>query len=719
MRILLTGSRSFVAIDVARALHRQGHRIYTADSADFDYVRYSNTIQASFRVPAARFDESNYVKSIISIVKANRIEKIIPLGEEVFYLARNQSELLAQCLNTKLHAGTIEQLDSLHNKYLFYSLAQKLGLQMPFTTVVHNAKDVVSYQRDHHRHIIIKPTYSRFARQHVELRSINETSLGRIDWNTEHILQDFVKGESISSYSFSPEDEVISYKNALRKAKPGAMASVQRTAPPEAIKMIDHAIRQALGYSGQLGLDFISTPAGRLYLLEANPRATIGASLGQRKGVQSRALMFHYMLEKTLPLAELPRFAWVFATYPDLLFRFSDIMPALASQFGGLASYLRFRRRHPGVGIRGYSSYDMEYNGTPFTFKVSEAAQSDSDQILRLLENLPTKSNIKMIYTRRPNAYTSFHTDGETVNIGLIKDQGGKVVVMGTCAENRYYIHGQAHTVGYIGSVRKDPDFPYNINWLEQLVKASKRPETGIYICSIIGANQHAIDVFTKKRPYLPQPKLIAKYTSFVVNPRQFQPVTLEADMQFCKLSASDEPSALEFLNREGRQYDFFPVIDSLRHNHLNVSVANSYVLKRDGKIIGFVSINNQNHKKQFIIRSYSWPLRLLFVANPLTKALGLMSLPKPNTTIDCPALTLCLVENNDKELYKTLVAAVASEIKPHHDMFMIALPAGNHNIEIFNNWHNFKFENNLYVINFSDKPLLVSHPYTEISLLL
>lgn len=719
MRILLTGARSFVAADIARAFHKQGHAIYTADSVDFDYVRYSRAIQASFRVPSVRFDEAGYIKKIIAIIKEKRIEKIIPLGEEVFYLARNRAELTRECPNTVLHAGTINQLDTLHNKYSFYVMAYQLGIAMPRTVQVKNEKDVISYQHNYQKHVILKPTYSRFGCQQYERSSTGSMAKQAINWGNNYVVQDFIKGEPISSFSFSHEDDVVTYKSALRTSSPGAMANAMKVTTPNEIKEIDRTIRQALGYTGQLGLDFIAQPDGQLYLLEANPRATIGYSLQNRKRVQSRLLMFRYLLEKSFPMSKMPRFMWIFMTYPDLLFRFGDMMPALASQLGGLRSYARFRRNHPGIGMREYASYDMEYNGAPYRCTVTEATKQDGPNILQLLESIPTKGAVRMIYTRRPDAFTSFHSDGDSTSIGLVKDQHGKIVVMGSCVENRYYINGHEQTMSYIGSVRKNPNNPYVIPWLEKLVDTYRKPNKELLFCSIMSKNTHAIEVFTKKRPYMPPLKLIAKYTLFVVNPRQFKPLVLQPDMHFGKLADSDEQQALAFLKKEGQQYDFFPVIDSFQNNHLNVSADNSYVLKRGNKIIGFVCINNQKHKKQFIIKDYAWPLKLLRIFNPVINVVGLMPLPTIDKPIDCPALTLFVVENNDRELFKSLLEQVATKLNSHHGMCMIALSITNHNHTLLNNWHNFKFDNNLYSINFSSDTLHIKHPYTEVSILL
>lgn len=720
MKILLTGSRNFVALDVVRTLHRQGHTLYVADSVGFDFVRFSKLVHSSFRTPSARFNEREYIASISHIITTCHIDMIVPLGEEVFYLARNQHQLCASRPSLTIHSGTIEQLESLHNKYFFYTLAASLGLRVPDSILVHSAEQVIEYQKSHVAHVILKPVYSRFANHIIELTSINRKQLASINWDADYILQEYVSGEPVSSYSYGSDDDIVFYASNLTTNVPSAMTNAVKRATPPEVAAADARIRHALTYTGQLGLDFISNDKG-LYLLEANPRATIGYSLQQRSRIQSRLLMFHSLLGGMIQARKLPRYIAIFATYPDTLFHFSDIMPALASQFGNLRTYLRFRAQHPGEGTRTYASFDMQYDGPPYEFRATEATQSDSATMLELLEKLPSRGALKMIYTRQPDALASLRSDGEQVKVGLIKDRHDNLVIMGACSVSHYYVDRKARSIGYVSDFRKDPDFPYSINWLEMLVNEYRESDRDMFFCSIMASNQHAIDVFTKKRPYLPDLKLVGTYTLFVVNPKRHPQKELPrgfACTQLSKLPEHEMSAALAFLRDEGSRHDMFPVIDNFDHNHLDVTSANSYVLTRDGTIVGFASINDQRHKKQFIVTHYAWHLKLLRTLNPVTKALHLMPIPEENIPINCPAISLALVKDDDMTLYAALMSELARRLSTTHDMFMITVPDNSPHSRLFDNFWNFRLKNNLYAINFTDTLLQPDSLYTETSVL-
>ncbi len=721
MNILLTGSRSFVAVDLIHDLHAQKHCIYTADSVSFDYARFSRFVRKSFVTPSVRFDEKSYIDQIIEITKKYAIKQIIPLGEEALYMARNIKQITQSCPDVFIYTGSFEQLEKLHNKYSFYETVHKLGIQTPETILVHSAEEVVAHQTNQSPRIVLKPLYSRFAEQLVVLLSIDRKRLQDIDWNTPYILQKYIDGRAISSYSYSNTSQVIGYTSKLSATMPSAMTNAVKITPPSEIEEADRTIRKVLGYSTQLGLDFIQNDQG-VFLLEANPRSTLGYSLISRNEAQSRMLMFHFLLGGMIARKNLSRFVLTFLTYPDVLFRWSDPLPALASQLGGLKDYIHFRKKHPGKDLRYYTSYDMQYDGEPYQYTVEEAKPSDSRQLLSLLEQLPIKGPVSAIYTRRPDAYNSLHSDGEQARIGLIKDSSGDLAFMGACTVNRYYLDGKPRSIGYISDFRKNPNFPYKINWLEMLVHEYRKTNQNLFFCSIMKNNKHAIEVFTKKRSYLPEPQLIARYNLFVVNPKKINSAPRVDEIQIVQLfrtSQEVQQQALDFIQREAPKYDLFPAIADFDDNHFGIRPSNSYVLIRDSAVVGFANLNDNRDKKQFIVQKYAWYIRPVMALNPLLRFLDLMPIPEINKPIDCPAISTVIVKDDDKILYETLIRLMSVQVlKQKHDKFMIAITEGSWHEKLFMTPYNFKIQNNLYLIDFSDEKLKVNHIRTEASVL-
>lgn len=716
MKILLTGTRSFVACDIARTLHRQGHTVFAADSASFDYVRFSNAVTSSFRTPSSRFDEHGYIDAVVDIISKHHIDKVVPLGEEVFYLARYRQKNVTACPNVHFHMGTLEQLETLHNKYALHQLAQSIGIKVPRATLAVSPADVVNFQLTVNKHVMLKPVYGRFGAGCIEMKHIDQKRLSDIDWSEPYIVQEYITGQPVASYSYSTQDEVLAYVSTLPPKLPGAMPSAIRIDAPLAVRDADKALRSALQYNAQMGLDYIENKDG-VYLLECNPRATIGYSLTNRRKVQSRLMMFQYLIEGMFSKAQIPQSAKVFFTYPDTLWSIKDVVPALASQLGGVRDYLRFRRAHPECGMKDYAAYDMKYDGPAFEFTLERAAPSDSGNILKLLESRPVGGAVKTIYTRQPNAYQSLMSDGETVEIGVIKDGRGDLALMSACAASRYYMNGEIAQLGYVSDLRKDAGFPYAIDWFDMLIEQSKSLGGDLFFFSVMQSNTHAIDVLTKKRPRAPAIQKIATYTLYIVNPKRVHMPGAGNDLAFMcvsELSTKEREDVIEFINSQGQKHDYFPVVKSFDDNHLNVRAHNSYVLKREGEIVGFACLNDQRYKKQFVIKEYAWYIRPLLLLNPLLRVLGLMPLPAEGAVIDCPAISIAIVRGDDELLYRVLIGHVARQAAPIHPMLMITIPDNGMHTRFFSTPYNMKIKNNLYALSLSDKEVRAKNVFLE-----
>lgn len=91
LNVLLTGGRAPVTLDLARMLHRAGHRVYVAESVVRHLCRLSSAVEQCFMVPSPRHDTENYLLEMESLVQAWQIDLLIPMCEEVFILLKEQS----------------------------------------------------------------------------------------------------------------------------------------------------------------------------------------------------------------------------------------------------------------------------------------------------------------------------------------------------------------------------------------------------------------------------------------------------------------------------------------------------------------------------------------------------------------------------------------------------------------------------------------------------
>lgn len=712
MNILLTGTRHFVALTTARQLHKSGHTIYSADSIDFDYTGFSLAVKKRFEMPSVRFAEKKYMERLASIVQDYKIDKIIPLSEEIFYIARNIAVIVEANPKIIVEADHIEKLERLHNKETFSKIAKTLKLKIPKTIVVSKIDEVISYQEKYNEDIVLKPIYSRFADHFLHFKTAQQTKkyFAGKQFDGRFVLQDFIEGENVSSYSINKTGEVITYHSEIKMNKPGAMGNISRITTPKTIREADEKIRNFLDFEYQLALDFIKTPSGELYLLEANPRATMGRMLMKKRHAQFRILAFHQLINGLISKGSYLKYFKTLMFYPDAVSKWSDPAPVLVSQIGcvGLASYLRFRKKHPGASFQAYSTYDMEYNGDTIEYETEHAKKSDNEKILDLIEGLSTNKSFSLAQTRRPDPTKSFESDGKNVSIVTVKSQN-EIAYLGVCAENNYYLSQKSQPIGYISAIRKNPDFLYQIDWKEPLFGYMREHHKNVdtFLYAIMSDNAHAIKSLTKSSASIPPAQLICKYKTFIVNARRFKTAQMSNEMSFCKVAEKDLKSLMRFLEKEGRNNDFFPVVTDLRNNFLGATKNNSYILKKDQEIVGFATILDQSHKKQNYVKEYSkWIRAIKKPFNSMSRPLKLITMPEEGSNINCPSISLCIVKDNSPEVYRIFMSQLSDRVKKRNDIFMISMPTDDPRIEILESWWNLSISYNLYAINYLNKKI-------------
>ena len=130
---------------------------------------------------------------------------------------------------------------------------------------------------------------------------------------------------------------------------------------------------------------------------------------------------------------------------------------------------------------------------------LENATVQDGERILKIIENSPAKGNLELLYTRRPNAYLSYHKESEKVRVFKIVEEKK---IIGTMAKitREQYIHSKVKKVSYICGWKKDVKYEGTVNWGKILIRSLVDDETECYICSVLSDNKYAQSIFEKKR---------------------------------------------------------------------------------------------------------------------------------------------------------------------------------------------------------------------------
>jgi predicted ATP-grasp superfamily ATP-dependent carboligase len=128
--ILVSGGKMTKALQLARSLHRAGHRVILVESPKYWLTghRFSWAVDRFYTIPNPQ--ESEYTAALLAIVKAEKIDVYIPVCSPVssYYDAQAKQALSPYCQVLHVDPEVVQQLD---DKYQFATAATALGLAVP------------------------------------------------------------------------------------------------------------------------------------------------------------------------------------------------------------------------------------------------------------------------------------------------------------------------------------------------------------------------------------------------------------------------------------------------------------------------------------------------------------------------------------------------------------------------------------------------------------
>lgn len=309
--ILITGGRAPVALELARLFKAAGHRVFVAESAEYHLCRVSSAVEASFLVPSPRHQPQAYIQRLAGLTEELNINCLIPTCEEIFYIAAG----LEHITGCRVLAPCREILARLHHKGEFIDWVRSLGFAVPETTLIssaaewHRTQEIAAAEG---KQQVYKPAFSRFASKVIlpgngddaGSRSQKQRQIpppSGISAAAPWVAQQYIKGKAVCTYSIVHEGSVVAhaaYDSRYRTGRSGASVYFEHLDHPAAQEWVQR-FAGVIGFSGQIGFDFIESEDGILYPIECNPRATSGIHLFTPEEGLTEALLNPGMLVQT------------------------------------------------------------------------------------------------------------------------------------------------------------------------------------------------------------------------------------------------------------------------------------------------------------------------------------------------------------------------------------------------------------------------------------
>ncbi len=267
------------ALDAIRKLGERGHDVYACDSYASAPGSHSRFLRGHFTTASATDDPEGFAADVERIAAENEIELVLPMFEEVFYLAA-QHERISR--TTRLYAPPFQTLARVHDKGTFQALCEKLEIATPQTRLAHDEAElrdaIASFPRYFAR--------AAFSRGGVGLLTNTGPLAGHLapkdclpteanPW----LVQEFVDGPMHCTYSALHQGEVASQMSyrAPRQWQHSTGIQFLSVDPADTLPTVERLGRE-LSWNGQMSLDFVDTGDG-LVMIECNPRPTDGLLL--------------------------------------------------------------------------------------------------------------------------------------------------------------------------------------------------------------------------------------------------------------------------------------------------------------------------------------------------------------------------------------------------------------------------------------------------------
>jgi len=378
-RILVTGARLPAALEIARALEKEGAEVWAADTLYCTPAGFSRSVKKYLQIPSPALQPAEFREAIRKIVAQYRIELVIPASEEIFYLAQMQDE---RGLGCRLFSPAFTALKGLHSQWNVMEMARDCGIYRPHSVLVTSRemlRPLLAAMPDY----VLKAEYPSGS-LHTIFPPHNDVAKLPIGLNQPWLLQLRVSGRDISIYAIAVDGRVLAatvYQPRYRIGR-GVCLYLQ---PVDARAAEDFvaAFVEKHHLTGQISFDLMQCNDGRLALLACNPRATSGVHLFAPASRWARAFFGKTIMggrtgKVDVPVSPRAAKAAVVASYflpalrsgnlsslwsdllacRDICFSGNDPLPSLGSHLGALEIRWRSRAWPDKAGM-----FDIEWNG--------------------------------------------------------------------------------------------------------------------------------------------------------------------------------------------------------------------------------------------------------------------------------------------------------------------------------------------------------------------
>jgi len=303
LKILVTGGKMSKASAVARAVGRDGHKVFTAEIMPYKFchTRFCRYVSKHYVLPRPTVQPKEWEDALQSIVREQDIDLIIPCTAPVESSAyAHLRERLPSHVRVFAFDGATS--DVLDNKYTFNQALVKAGLACPETANMECLDDALKFfeQRasnpDDGKRFIVKPAvYDPKARTEILFLPIEDKQKQREYLKSRnaskavpYVIQEVLAEPEYGSYAIYNNGVLTGFE--FFESAASCLVYRQLQKQREQVLELHKGLGKAMNLTGQLTLDLMHTAAGELVPIECNPR--IHSAVCTLEGHKNMGAMF-------------------------------------------------------------------------------------------------------------------------------------------------------------------------------------------------------------------------------------------------------------------------------------------------------------------------------------------------------------------------------------------------------------------------------------------
>jgi hypothetical protein len=238
-------------------------------------------------VRAPNTDQDGYIEDILSIVKEEGVDLIVPVSEEALHLLENVDRLPT---GTSLFSAPFATIKRLHDKSDFIKYAASIGLPVPRTTTL-DAAGASSFLSGKDK--IIKPRHGCSGIGFMAVPSDSDATdmIPGDEDPGSWVLQEWLEGRVLSSFSVCCSGRIIQTVVYEADVMTGTVAvGFRRLTGSQAVEEWISDFVSRTGYDGFISFDFILGNDDVARAIECNPRLTSGVHFLEPAGLAAAVL---------------------------------------------------------------------------------------------------------------------------------------------------------------------------------------------------------------------------------------------------------------------------------------------------------------------------------------------------------------------------------------------------------------------------------------------